>query len=386
VPDLTLPSPQPVAPAAAARVRRWLFDVALPLWAERGIDPNGLFTERMDFAGRPDVAAPRRMRVQARQLYVFNEAALMGWQPAAAVADRGMDSFVARCWAADGEPGWVHQVTPDGTLHNPLRDLYDHAFGLFALAAVHRRNADPRARRQADQALAFLDAAFAHPAGGFEDALPAGGLPRRANPHMHLLEAMLAWYEATGDGLFLERANALIELFQTRFFDPATGTLREYFTADWAIAPGPEGLVVEPGHHCEWAWLLLWAARMGARDATAEAAALYRFVLQHGLDEAGFAVDECSPDGRQTGRGRRSWPQTELLKAHVAMARHGDGAALAKTAPVAERLLDVYLATDVPGLWMDHFDEQGRGLNTMVPASTLYHLVLAFREFLTACG
>jgi len=39
-----------------------------------------------------------------------------------------------------------------------------------------------------------------------------------------------------------------------------------------------------------------------------------------------------------------------------------------------------YLATDVPGLWMDQFDADGRGMTEFVPASTLYHVMVAFRE------
>ena len=41
----------------------------------------------------------------------------------------------------------------------------------------------------------------------------------------------------------------------TRFIDPETGVLREFFDADWR-APGGEDGLVEPGHQFEWAWLL----------------------------------------------------------------------------------------------------------------------------------
>ncbi len=44
--------------------------------------------------------------------------------------------------------------------------------------------------------------------------------------------------------------------------------------------------------------------------------------------------------------------------------------------------LDSYLATEVRGLWMDQFDEAGRGMTDAAPASTLYHVVVAFRELM----
>jgi mannose/cellobiose epimerase-like protein (N-acyl-D-glucosamine 2-epimerase family) len=199
---------------------------------------------------------------------------------------------------------------------------------------------------------------------------------------MHLLEAMLEWSDATGEPRFLDVARQMTGLFLQRFFDPATGTLREYFAADLSPAPGAEGRVVAPGHHFEWTWLLAWARSQGAADARAEADALYDFGVRHGLDAQGFAIDECDPSGRQVRTSRRAWPQTELIKAHVHMAGQGVEGAGEAAARVALNFLDSYLATEVPGLWMDQFDAEGRGVADYVPASTLYHVVVAFRELM----
>ena len=61
------------------RARDWLFRQALPLWAQAGVDADGRFVEKLDFDGRPITGLPRRTRVQARQVYVFAEAAVLGW-------------------------------------------------------------------------------------------------------------------------------------------------------------------------------------------------------------------------------------------------------------------------------------------------------------------
>jgi mannose-6-phosphate isomerase len=217
---------------------------------------------------------------------------------------------------------------------------------------------------------------MAGPGGGYVEALPPT-LPRRANPHMHLLEALLAWRDEGWEEA-ADRAGQVVELFRTRFFDSERGTLREFFGPDWAPAPGAAGEVVEPGHHFEWTWLL---TRAGCCDE--EQRRLYDFGREAGLDPQGFAVDECDRAGRQTKRSRRAWPQTEMIKAQLVM---GDRGAAAAT---VERVLDSYLATERPGLWINHFDENGeptREAARAVPASTLYHLVLAFREVLSAAG
>ena len=77
---------------------------------------------------------------------------------------------------------------------------------------------------------------------------------------------------------------------------------------------------------------------------------------------------------------RRLWPQTELIKSHVA---NGDAEQAAR---VALRVLDAYLVTNPVGLWSDQFDAAGHPCAPTVPASTLYHLVVAFEELLRIAG
>lgn len=364
-------------------VRAWLSHAGLPLWGTAGVDDSGSFHERLGFDGRPDLEAPRRMRVQARQVYVFSEAALRGWWPGArAVAEAGYEALLRDCWARDGRPGFLHTLAPDRAPLDRKRDTYDHAFGLFALAWYYKLTGAPRALALAHEILDLLETDLADRSnGGFMESLPPA-LPRRSDPHMHLLEATLEWSEATGQARFLALAERMAALFQARFFDRETGTLREFFSADLGPAEGAAGQVVAPGHHFEWSWLLAWAARLGACEPMVEGRALYDFALRHGLDGQGFAIDECDRSGRQVRLSRRAWPQTELIKAYLNAARQGDAGAAEAAADLTLKFLGTYLATDRPGLWMDQFDAQGVGMTPAAPASTLYHVAVAFRELL----
>ncbi|MGH6951968.1 MAG: HAD-IIIA family hydrolase, partial [Vitreimonas sp.] len=93
----TPPARAAVAPAAArlkhcaAAARAWLFEAALPLWAERGFDRVAdCFHERIALDGQPAAALPRRIRVQARQTAVFARAGRLGWAgPWRELADTG---------------------------------------------------------------------------------------------------------------------------------------------------------------------------------------------------------------------------------------------------------------------------------------------------------
>ena len=116
-----------------------MIDHCLPLWSTEGWDARmGGFIDRLDPDGRADRLAPRRVFVQARQIYCYAKAAQMGWYPdGRAIALKGLEHLLAKAKAADGRPGFVHALTPEGAVLDPRRDSYDHAFILLALAAVY---------------------------------------------------------------------------------------------------------------------------------------------------------------------------------------------------------------------------------------------------------
>ncbi len=362
---------------AADRIEKW-FAHAWPLWIARGIDPdNRLFVETLDPVGRPDLAAPRRVRVQGRQLHCFSRAIAFGHALRPAL-DHTLDAIAAAAWDGAGG-GWIHLLSGDGRPLDRKRDSYDQAFLLFGLAGAAAAGLD-RARLLASDTFAFVDTVLTDPRDGSVSEGVPPCLPRRSNPHMHLLEALLAWHRLSGAQRFLDRADRLAALFAERFFDPGTGTLGEHFTQTWTAAPHPHGASVEPGHHLEWSWLLHRLAEAGGRDLRPEARRLHRWALAHGLDRDGFAIDECDRTGAPRRVTRRLWPQTELIKSHLANGEPDEAAR------VSCRVLDTYLATDPVGLWIDQFDESGRACGANVPASTLYHIVVAFEELLRAAG
>lgn len=322
----------------------------------------------------PDRTCPRRIRVQGRQIFAFARAAEAGDRVAAARLDRAFGTVARHGWAPDGAPGWVHRLAPDGTPLDTRRDSYDQAFMLFGLAAASRAG-HPEAAALAAKGWAFIDTLAVPGSGGYLEGVPATR-PRRSNPHMHLLEAALAAHEAAPDARHLARANAIATLFARHFVDRATGTLGEYFADDWSPLPPPPGDVVEPGHMFEWSWLLHRLAAAGGHDLRADAAALHERAHAQGRSADGFVVDETDRSGRHVRATRRLWPQTELVKSLSA-----NGAREAAR-QVAGRLLETYLATRVAGLWIDQFDATGAPLSPLVPASTLYHLLLAWEELL----
>ncbi|TGT58167.1 AGE family epimerase/isomerase, partial [Mesorhizobium sp. M2E.F.Ca.ET.166.01.1.1] len=117
---------------------------------------------------------------------------------------------------------------------------YDHSCVLLALAHAHRCG-HPEALRLADETLDFIDTHLEDASlNGFLET-PGGKAVRNSNPHMHMLEAFLAWYNVTGERSYLRRAARGIDLFRCHFFDAESWTLGERFDPDWQPLPGTDG-------------------------------------------------------------------------------------------------------------------------------------------------
>jgi mannose-6-phosphate isomerase len=358
-------------PFTIATMRAWLLQRAIPLWLRHGVDgAAGGYHEHLaaDLYGCD--ASFRRLRVVARQIFVFSQAHRFGVAGAAEGAALGVAFLERHAALKEGGYAWRFDLANQPT--DTTRDLYDHAFVLLALSAATAVLPAADLRGRALALLNYLDRHMAHPAGGYSEGIPAS-LPRRQNPHMHLLEALLAAHAAFGDAIFLERARTLVALVLARFIDPATGALPERFDDDWR-PDAPAGIfLTEPGHHCEWVWLLHeFASHAGpGADAASAAARLLAFADAHGAHTVTNDLVECvASDGRQVARSARLWPQAERLKA--AFLRH-DRTEAGKHAALAG--LGVWLRPD--GLWHERRTEDGLFIPGPTAATSLYHLTSA---------
>ena len=193
-----------------------------------------------------------------------------------------------------------------------------------------------------------------------------------------------AWHEFTGDRDWLNHASSIIDLFKSRFFDSDSWTLGEFFEQGWSPLPSAQGAWTEPGHHFEWAWLLVnYAKAAGEPELVKYARKLYASAIANGLNRAtGLAYDAVSRDGLPLIRTSRSWPQTEAVKAAIAL----DGTGGPDMKPEIEgrvgRLFRWHIDPAPQGMWIDLIDERGRSKAQDVPASIFYHLVCALTAYL----
>jgi mannose/cellobiose epimerase-like protein (N-acyl-D-glucosamine 2-epimerase family) len=365
--------------------RNWMITSALPLWSTAGFDAGrGLFQERLDWDGRPQLEAPRRAMVQARQIYVFAHAAHMGWFPEGGrLSEIAMASLLRDFCDPDGlSKGFAFSVDAGGRIVASARDAYTHAFVLFAIAWLYRLNGDRRLIAYADKTIDFIDANMEDRLrGGLFDRAPVEDRSKRQNPHMHLLEACLALETAAPGRGYIERAGKLVDIFKTRLFSAKAGVLLEYFAEDWSDHPDAlKRQIFEPGHHFEWVWLLREYEKMSGDDLSFWIQQLDVNAMRNGFAKNGLIIDEVDASLNVIKASHRIWPHTEAAKAAVARHFMGDHEAPYFASAMISALSEHFLDKPFAGGWIDHLSDDLRPLVDYVPASSLYHLFLATAE------
>ncbi len=379
--DFQIASPESLA-RGATRLAAWLRLRCLPLWSTAGLQDETGFEEVLGLDGRRLPTSSRSL-VQARQTYVFAQAGRLGWTgPWNHAVRTGLETLSRRFTRTDG--AIRARLTPDGAVLDDTARLYDQSFVMLALAAA--RSAGDDRTELLEQARSIRDRiGSGRWNGGF---LEVGGHPYQANAQMHLLEAAMAWEAIDDDPAWSSLSDQIVTLAVTRFIDPKTSALREFFNADWSPAEGKDGTLVEPGHQFEWAWLLTRRHLM-RQDAEALSIARHLYAVgRSGVAElSGVAQDAMNIDGTLRSGRARLWPQTEWLKASLLLAEQsadGERAALLADAEQAMKALWLYLTSD--GVWHDKRLVDGGFVEEAAPASSLYHIMAAFDQLARSCG
>ncbi len=349
--------------ALNAQLKAWLFEHALPLWWEAGVDPaRGGFAERLDLAGRT-VEGPRPLRVAARQTWAFATAGRLGWGgPWREAVAHGAEAL-----ATYARPDGLYGILADAErrLLDDTPAPYEQAFALLALSAAHEALGGDFEARAVDLRETLLITGVVRPDGGI---LERGSL--QANPMMHLLEAAQAWSRVSDDRAWPALGDAIAASALTRMKEPATGALCEQYAPDWTPRPDAD---VEPGHQLEWGWLLLEHGAGG--DA---AHRLIEIAETRGV-ERGVAIFSLDRGLSPRDRSARLWAQTERIHAHAVARRWND-------LPPAVEGLRRFLDVPVSGTWRDRLLPDGAFVEEAAPSSSLYHIVSAVAALERACG
>jgi sulfoquinovose isomerase len=291
----------------------------------------------LDDDGNPDLTKTPHTYMAARMATVYFLGALRGVPGARARAEgflRGLD--VAARDAANG--GWRESARDDGTED---KSAYTHAFVVLAASTGTMAN-DARSQAVLAEALELVDQRFWEPSAGlFVDAWDATWTGPRSyrglNSNMHMVEAMLAATDATGDPEWASRAVRVCR-FVIAQASANDWRIPEHFDADWRVDLAfnrehpadqfkPYGATV--GHGFEWARLIaqiaVGAAHAALRDDLMEAAeALFVRAADGGwaVDGAPGFVYTTDWDGAPVVAERMHWVLAEAISAAATLAAY----------------------------------------------------------------
>lgn len=364
----------------------WLSTQAFPLWGNVGFDTSRrLYHERLSFDRTPLLLPELRLMVQARQIATFCQASCDGIHQQAQQAHECLERVEQLYYRPDAQAGWVFSIKQDDTPANHTRDLYAHAFILFAYAWAYKHTPTPHYLQMARRTIDDIDALFCAQNGGFLDTVPATDETRRQNPHMHLLEAYLTLFEISEDSFYFEKASALIDFSLKTFLSSPPTMLLEFFTHDWHPNTITGHNRVEPGHLFEWAWLLTEFCRLSPHEdalttkAQDTARALYKNGHRYGLKD-NTVMDAMTEKGDITEHSCRIWPQTELMRLLVRHASAPEAERLTLLQTLSQKFFERFAPASLAGGWVDRFHADGTAATDFMPASSLYHIYSAARE------
>lgn len=388
----------------------WMLEEAAPLWSGAGFNaPLGLFHEMLTLSGRPADPPSLRLMAQARQVASF--AALGVIKEERPEWGRLALSVMARLetlyYRRDGSEGWIFAVTPKGEIADRKRDLYAHAFLLFAYASLGRF------LEKTDKALfkgyrrkvlkigreIFVLFGIEDMSGNIQkfrnwrESLPYT-YEHAQNPWMHLLEACLTLFEIYGDKVWQKRAKVLLKLLRTHFLT-LEGLLPERFTDAWKYSERSGKNRIEPGHLFEWCWLLGESRRLlNLKDAEKEqlqeiGEKFMSFGRKYGISDVkgGLVVNAVLETGRIADGNFRLWPQTEYIRLLVSdhhFLRPDE--AVSSFMNSSHIFIKNFIPERLKGGWIDRLSAQGNGASSLMPATSFYHILSAVMAIQTAKG
>lgn len=300
----------------------------LAFYAPRVFAPEGGFNGGFTDGG--ECAAPNARQLVGSARYVFNYATayrLYGNQKHMDWAVWGLDFLTNAHRQENGGYAWL--LEGDRPIDNRVM-AYGHAFVLLAAASCVRAGL-PRAAAVMYDVFDFMEQHFWDGSAGAyfdeRDATLKTLSPYRGqNANMHMCEALLSAWQASGEVKFLERAEKLAEKFAVELAYQSGGQIWEHYDADWNVDleynldnPNdryrPWGFQV--GHQTEWSKLLLILnAERPNPKWVSKAKSLYDWALKSGWDsEHGGIVYGLAPNGNICSSEKHFWVQAESFAA-----------------------------------------------------------------------
>jgi mannose-6-phosphate isomerase len=369
MPDVSLPAAKSELSAVFTTVQQHFMDVIVPLWQGPGWNAEmALPYEALDAQHQP--LPPQRYRAMAcaRQLFLFSS--FIGHPQVADAGIRAAALFrsLQQHFHDAEHGGWFYSIDPQDAPLDRRKDLYTHAFIIFACAHYWVKVREPLVESVLNAALHVVAEQFADGDGLYESVLDEDwsslGAGPLQNPLMHLAEAFLATLEVREDAQTLAALDALAEAMQRRFVDIEHGVMLEKpldAVDNWS----------EPGHQFEWFYLLESSEHLRGTPLHRSLTTAFAHAEEQGVDQVtGAVVAMLEVDGSVKDGTQRIWAQAEYLRA---LTLRPDSEAL-----LARQLNALQQRFLHPAGWNECLDSQGQVSRSDMPSTTPYHLATCY--------
>jgi len=371
---------------------RHLEETIIPFWTGLRDDANGGFIGYVGHDLQPDAGAPRGCIFNSRILWFFSSAYSLLGQPALLDCARHACRYMER-FADKTNGGLYWMCAADGRPTDTTKHTYNHAFAVYALAAYAKANGDEKALARATELFELIEGRMTKD-GQYLDAFTDAFLPlsndklsdnpvltargviaeKTMNTLLHVMEAYTLLYTVGRDARVRDRLLRLLELIQTKVYNPEQNRLDVFFDG------GMRSLIdmQSYGHDIEASWLWDLAADavlMG--DKLKRVKQINTRLAQGVLDRAfdGESLANEIVEGK-TDAKRIWWVQAETM---VGMAnlwkKTGDPALIEKMDALWAYIQNRIVDPRPGGEWFAEIDASGKPLELPIadPWKAPYH-------------
>ncbi|MGI8881341.1 MAG: AGE family epimerase/isomerase [Jatrophihabitans sp.] len=291
----------------------------------------------LDDRGDVDPARGFPLWITGRMTHVFVLAQRAGRDGAEALVAQGIAALRGE-FTDTANGGWYSTLDAAGLPISARKGAYDHAFVLLAASSAVRVGAPGAAELLTDIgeviSMRFWSEAEGRCQESFANDWSDPEAYRGANANMHSVEAFLAAADASGDGIWRDRALRIATALIDGAARAHSWRIPEHFDTDWTVLPEynadnrrdqfrPYGIT--PGHGLEWSRLLVELAASltdppqwlvpAAQSLFAEA---LRGWAADGTEGFSYTLDW---DNNPVVRERMHWVAAEATLAADALAR-----------------------------------------------------------------
>jgi sulfoquinovose isomerase len=311
--------------------RQWLMRQANNLFdffQRSSINPKGGFYD-LDDEGHPLETrnSVRQIHSTTRMVHCFAIGSLLGRPGSGEMVDHGMRYLWDK--HRDAKNGGYVWSLDDSGPRDDSKQAYGHAFVLLAASSA-KLAGHPLADRMLADITEVINTRFWDEKRGavseeYRNDWAKISTYRGQNSNMHLTEALMAAFEATGDKVYLAKAERIASLIIGEHAASLDFRVAEHFSEDWVLDKGylgsemfrPAGTT--PGHWLEWARLLIQLWILGDKRLawlTDAARHLFRQAVELGWDKAhGGFFYTLDWDNKPVMREKLWWPVSEAIGA-----------------------------------------------------------------------